>query len=154
MVLMLTLAMVIFLVPAASAGGNGNGRSYSTNLSGSEEVVPVETEATGRATFQATKNGTVLNYQLRVKNIEDVVAAHIHCASAGVDGPVGVTLFSGGLTSANGILAKGKILAPNSGNGCDWANLDAVIAALDSGDTYVNVHTLTNSGGEIRGQIN
>jgi hypothetical protein len=29
-----------------------------------------------------------------------------------------------------------------------------VIDALDSGDTYVNVHTLQSLPGEIRGQVN
>ena len=148
---MLILATALAMTVLIAAGGNG--RSYSTNLSGGEEVGPVETEASGRATFQVTNNGTALNYQVRVKNIQNVVAAHIHCAPAGVNGSVGVTLFSGGVFSGNGSLAHAKVTAPDAGNGCGWADLDDVIDALDGGDTYVNVHTLANLGGEIRGQI-
>ncbi|TDI51295.1 MAG: CHRD domain-containing protein, partial [Acidobacteria bacterium] len=76
-----------------------------------------------------------------------------HCAPADDNGPVGVTLFSGGPTSDNGVLAQGEIAAPNPGNACGWGNVDAVIAAMANGGAYVNVHTLANLGGEIRGQL-
>ena len=62
-------------------------------------------------------------------------------------------MFLGAPVSANGILAQGPIAAPDAANGCGWADLNDVIAALDSGDTYVNVHTLAILSGEIRGQI-
>ena len=42
----------------------------------------------------------------------------------------------------------------DSGNGCGWADLADLVAAMASGDTYVNVHTLANLPGEIRGQLN
>jgi hypothetical protein len=62
------------------------------------------------------------------------------------------------------VLAKGEITAPDAGNSCGWVTLDDVVAAMRTGDTYVNVHTNdgidpTNTGpgdfpgGEIRGQI-
>lgn len=148
-VLLLTLVMFVFLVPAASAGGNGN--SFVASLKGGNEVPPTDTNAQGTAHFKV-KHGE-LSYKLIVANIDNVVASHIHCASAEANGPVGVTLFSGAPVSANGILAQGEITAPNAGNACGWVDLDAVIAALDSGDTYVNVHTLAILSGEIRGQV-
>jgi hypothetical protein len=63
-----------------------------------------------------------------------------------------------------GTLAVGTITAPDPGNACGWTDLAAVLAAMKSGATYVNVHTNdgvppTNTGpgdfpgGEIRGQI-
>lgn len=128
-------------------------QNFRAHLSGDEEVPPVDTDAQGQAIFRLDRSGTELTYKLIVANIEDVVAAHIHCAPAGENGPVGVTLFSGGPTSDDGVLARGTIRAPDDGNGCGWGTLDEVIAAMRSGETYVNVHTLANPPGEIRGQV-
>ena len=60
--------------------------------------------------------------------------------------------YPGGLT--HGMLAHGEILAPDFVNGCGWVTLDDVIDALESGDTYINIHTLQSLSGEIRGQVN
>jgi len=143
--------LIILLVAVGSAAAQPT--NFRANLSGGEEVAPVTTRARGQAVFQLNSSGTTLSFKLIVANIDDVVAAHIHCAPAGVDGPVGVTLFSGGPSSANGVLAQGTIAGPNAVNGCGWANLGNVVTAIQSGDTYVNVHTLANPGGEIRGQV-
>jgi hypothetical protein len=48
---------------------------------------------------------------------------------------------------------QGPIADVNSGNACGWADLEDLVAAMGSGDTYVNVHTLANLPGEIRGQL-
>lgn len=135
------------------ASARGHERNFRTHLSGDEEVPPVETRAQGQANFQLRESGDELRFKVIVANIEDVVAAHVHCAPSGQNGPVGVTLFSGGPTSENGILAEGTITAPDPENGCGWATVDDVVDAMRSGGTYVNVHTVTNPGGEIRGQI-
>jgi glucose/arabinose dehydrogenase len=128
-------------------------RNFRTHLSGAEEVPPVDTNAQGQANLRFNKDFTELNYKLIVANIDDVVAAHIHCAPAGVNGPVGVTLFSGGPTSPNGILAQGTITAPDDGNACNWTDLADVLAAIQNGYAYVNVHTIAHPPGEIRGQL-
>lgn len=131
----------------------GHNRNFRAHLSGENEVPPVDTEAQGQATFQLNRAGDELRYKLIVANIDDVVAAHIHCAPAGANGPIGVTLFSDGPTSENGILAERTITEPDDNNGCGWDDLSDVVEALRSGDAYVNVHTLANPPGEIRGQI-
>ena len=149
--LMLAAALVLLLAVPVYGGQN---RNFVAPLDGGQENPPVDTNATGVAKFQLSKDGSSLGFKLIVANIEDVVASHIHCGVVGVNGPVGVTLFSGGPTSANGTLAEGTITAPNDPNGCGWADLDAVLAAMESGGAYVNVHTFpANPGGEIRGQI-
>ncbi len=133
--------------------GNSENRNFRTHLSGDEEVPPVETDAQGQAKFKLNGTGDELHFKLIVANIDDVVASHIHCAPAGENGPVGVTLFSGGPTSDPGTLAEGTITEPDDGNGCRWSDLDDVLAAMRSGEAYVNVHTLAHPPGEIRGQI-
>jgi hypothetical protein len=83
-----------------------------------------------------------LQFRLVVENINNVRAAHIHCAPAGVNGPVGVTLFSGGgLGPTNGILSQGIATAPDATTTCPWTSLADVVNAMRSGNAYVNVHT-------------
>jgi hypothetical protein len=149
-VVLLVLAALLIAVSAAAARPS----SYRAHLTGAEEVPSVETDAVGQAIIQLNSDGTALSYRLIVANITDVVAAHVHCAPAGVNGPVGVTLFSGSPAGpVNGILAQGTIAAPDADNACGWADLAAVIAAIESGDAYVNVHTVAVGSGEMRGQI-
>ena len=143
--------LIILLVAVGTAAAQPT--NFRANLSGGEEVPPVTTTATGQAVFQLNSIGTELSFRLIVANIDDVLAAHIHCAAKGVDGTVGVTLFSGGPSSVNGVLNEGTIAGPNTVNDCGWAILAEVIADMQSGDAYVNVHTLANLGGELRGQI-
>jgi CHRD domain len=112
------------------------------------------------------EDGATLLFKVNVANIDNTVAAHIHCGAVGVNGPVGVTLFmaapAGGVT--NGTLAEGTITVPDAGNACGWTDTAAVLAAMQTGETYVNVHTNDGvpppntrpgdfPGGEIRGQI-
>jgi hypothetical protein len=143
--LVLGAALVGFAPPAAA------GDNFVAPMSGDEEVPPVDTQATGVAKFKLRDDG--LAFKVNVANIENVIFAHIHCGAVGVNRPIGVTLFHGGPVTVSGTLAQGVITAPDPGNACGWADLDAVVAALESGDTYVNVHTTANPGGEIRGQV-
>jgi len=122
-------------------------------LRGADEVPPIESEGVGVAEFRFLEGGTKLGVRLTVHGLADVVAAHIHCGAPGESGSPGVTLFSGGPVPGNGVLVEGTILAPDPGNGCGWATLADVKAAMEAGSAYVNVHTVAHSGGEIRGQV-
>ena len=141
------------LATTGVAAARGHSRNFRAHLSGENEVPPVDTNAQGQAKFRLDRAGDELHYKLIIANVENVFAAHVHCAPANANGPIGVTLFSGGPTSVSGPLAEGTVTAPDDGNGCGWETLDDVIAAMRSGDAYVNVHTLANRSGEIRGQI-
>jgi hypothetical protein len=157
---MLALALLA-LAPSARAGDN-----FVATLSGGQEVPARATQAVGVATFKLSDDGTALGFKVNVANIDNAFAAHIHCGAVGVNGPVGVTLFAGAPAggAVNGTLAEGTITAPDPGNACGWTDLAAVLAAMASGATYVNVHTNDGvappntgpgdfPGGEIRGQI-
>lgn len=156
LVVLLSFALVMFAFAPAAMAGHGNGApngNHTASLKAQNEVqMPaVESDAAGQAVFKF-RNGA-LSFKLIVANIDNVLAAHIHCAPAGENGPVGVTLFSGGPVTTNGILSQGAITAPDPGNGCGWSSLADVFSAIESGDTYVNVHTPAFPAGEIRGQI-
>lgn len=164
--LLLALAATLAIGIAGSPAAIGEPASFRAVLFGANEVPPRETLARGVATLRFSSEGTELDFRLVVANIENVVAAHIHCGSVGVNGPVGVTLFMGapGGGRTDGVLAHGTVTAPDPGNGCGWTDLAAVEAAIESGNTYVNVHTNDGidpantgagdfPGGEIRGQV-
>jgi hypothetical protein len=155
------LALLVFTSGALAA----QSKNFRAQLSGANEVPARDTRAHGLVFFQL-KGESALKYRLKVANIENVFAAHIHCGAVGVNGPVGVTLFMGSPGSGpfDGVLASGTITAPDAGNNCGWATLADVVAAMQSGGTYVNVHTNDGvdpantgpgdfPGGEIRGQI-
>src|SRR5262245_25386043 len=158
----LTLGLALLaLAPSASAGDN-----FVANLSGGNEVPARDTQAVGVAKFKLRDDGAALLFKINVANLNNAVAAHIHCGTPGVNGPVGVPLFGGpaGGGVSKGTLAEGTITAPDPGNACGWTDLASVIAALQSGNTYVNAHTNDGvppvntgpgdfPGGEIRGQV-
>jgi CHRD domain-containing protein len=138
---------------------------HAAVLSGDDEVPARDTLAKGRALIMID-DADELGALVVVSRIENVFAAHIHCGAPGVNGPVGVTLFSGdpGGGPFSGLLANDTFLAPDPGNLCDWETIGDVVAAMETGNTYVNVHTNDGvappntgagdfPGGEIRGQI-
>lgn len=156
--------LIMIVGVGAVAAGNSN---YQAHLSGRGEVPERGTLGQGQALFNLSEDGTTLHYKLIVANIENVVAAHIHVAPPGVNGPVVAFLYGnapagGGRT--DGVLAEGDITAANLVGPLAGHPLSDLVAAIEAGNTYVNVHTNdgvspTNTGpgdfpgGEIRGQI-
>lgn len=153
--LLVTLTLLLALVMATAAFASGHDRNFTASLKGRNEVPANDSNAAGEAVVRFSKDGSSLSYKLIVANIENVFAAHIHCGEAGVNGPVGVTLFAGSEEAPNGILAEATVTAPNEGNACGWETLDDVLDAILADAAYVNVHTNPGfPGGEIRGQLN
>ena len=137
------------------AGTVQAGLIFVANLSGGQEVPAVATDAFGDARFELNDAGTELNFELNVFAIDNVSQAHIHLAPAGENGPVVAFLFgfsdpATGLV--NGLLSSGIITVADLFGDLvgDFAGL---VAALGSGNIYVNVHTTEFPGGEIRGQV-
>lgn len=96
--------------------------------------------ATGRFIVTAVKSGSsaVVTWRLTFSKLTGrAVAAHIHTGRRGVAGPVVLTLCGPCATGATG---RATVNA-------------ATLAALESGRSYVNVHTARNPAGEIRGQV-
>lgn len=132
--------------------GSGN---HNTHLKGRNEVPAVVTGAQGEAKFKISDDGLSIEYKLIVANIEDVEQAHIHLAPVGVNGPVVVFLFGlvpGGV-DVSGELASGTFDATDLIGPLAGHPLSELIAAIESGGAYVNVHTVAHKSGEIRGQL-
>jgi hypothetical protein len=153
----LVVLVLALAVPAAA----GSQRNFRAHLAGRNEVPPVDTNAQGQAIVRISDDETSLQFKLIVANIEDVTQAHIHCGAAGVNGPVVVFLYGfGPVVSPNGVLSEGArtnadVNPVGSSAACPGgvANFAELVEKIRSGDAYVNVHTLANPGGEIRGQI-
>ena len=124
---------------------------FEVELTGDQErPTPVVTEGEGEAKFES--DGTSVDFELKWNDLSTpAFAAHIHCGGPEEAGPVGVTLFSGGMGTEGEV--QGTFTAPDPGNACGWQTLADVLQAMTSGNTYVNVHTPQFGGGEIRGQV-
>jgi hypothetical protein len=148
------LLLVVTIIPAPAAAvmqGEGSNSYFSAPMDPGQETAVVESDGVGVATvtfLETTVATRVITY-----NLEEIVAAHIHCGAVGEDGPVGVTLFSGGPLTHDGILMDTQAIEPDPENDCGWQDIIDVGDAIQDGEAYFNVHTIAYPDGEIRGQI-
>jgi hypothetical protein len=150
------LTLLIFLALGMAAALAAAARNeFKATLTGSEVVPPVKTAAKGEADFKIGKDGKSLAYKLKVSNIENVGAVHVHTGKKGENGAPVAMLFKGPEKKGrfSGTLAEGKITAKDLMGPLSGKSLKDLIKEIESGDTYVNVHTEQNPGGEIRGQV-
>ena len=137
----------------------GDPHQYGTHLTGDNEVPTNGSKGQGQATFHLSADGTELHYKLNVANIENVTQAHIHLGVAGANGPVTVWLYPSAPPSqlipgrSQGVLNEGVITSANLMGPLAGQTLDDLLARIQSGGAYVNVHTSQFPPGEIRGQI-
>jgi hypothetical protein len=175
-------ASIVVPVRVTAEQHAGEAHNASVHLSGDQEVFtpppggasPADSRAQGQAIIQFARNGDSFDYKLIVSNIDNVVQAHIHCAPAGVNGPIVVWFYpSKTATSAltgptgrqDGVLIEDTITAANvrtftanaaNNAACPLATAGAptfaeVLEKMRGGNAYVNVHTNdgvapTNSG--------
>lgn len=137
------LLLALAVAGAAVARTQATTIQLSTAMKAAEEVpAPAGDVSAARGTFSASatksETGAVVTWQMTFTGLTGPAgAAHIHMAPQGTPGPVVVPLC-------------GPCQSPASGT----ANVNAtVLAALETGGAYVNIHTPTNGPGEIRGQI-
>jgi hypothetical protein len=126
-------------------GQIGSAHVFRAPLSGAEEVPPVDTAASGDSMFGLSGDASRLYYRVMVQDIENVTMAHIHRAPRGVNGSVVYWLTP--QPPNDPVLAPGS---PVSGV-IDVTTAD--VFDLLGENFYVNVHTTSYPGGEIRGQI-
>jgi plastocyanin len=117
---------------------------FTAVLSGdAEKPTPVTTDATGSGMFML--EGHVLNFSLRYRGLSGAATmAHIH-GEADSTTSAGVLInlepyVIGGFDEAGTIAGSILLTAPQR-------------ASVLAGRTYVNIHTVANGPGEIRGQI-
>ncbi|MFY9565528.1 MAG: CHRD domain-containing protein [Nitrososphaeraceae archaeon] len=130
-------------------------QEFTAELSGEAEVPPVETEASGDATFELNSAGDQMTYTIDVENIDRVLYAHIHQGSSDENGDIVVTLFNPSSPTAevSGELANGTITASSLEGPLQGKQMSDLIGLINNGTAYVNVHTEENPPGELRGTI-
>lgn len=156
----LRLLVALFLLAAlGTMAAFADSPSFSAHLAGRNEVPAVDTRAQGQAHFKLSDDGTALEYKLIAANIENILQSHIHVGPPGVNGPVVAFLYPDAPPAVlipgrfNGVLAEGVITAEDLRGPLEGMSLDALLAEVEAGNTYVNLHTTQFPGGEIRGPI-
>ena len=141
---------------------------FRTNLTGAQEVTPppppsgVLTDTRGRAEVRFNRELSAATVEVVVRGGTGIIQAHLHCASAGVNGPIAVTLFDipppG--QDINGELVRLTVendditdVSADAACGVPLNNIAALAFAMVAGRIYVNVHSTANPAGEIRGQL-
>jgi hypothetical protein len=121
------------------------------NLTGSEEVPPVQTNATGMAGISAyTVAGDSITYDINATNIQGVTAGHVHFGKPGENGPIVFTMFKYD-SPRNEVLETGTITADKLEGPMMGKKVSDLAFAGGNGSLYMNIHTVENPNGEIRG---
>jgi hypothetical protein len=157
------LARPVTVTAGPSSSSASSDKEFSARLTGSKEVPPVDTDATGRLRLTANSQQDALDYQLSVSNLNGIVTgAHIHRGSTGTNGPVVANLNIGGAfasasagdgaatasTSSGGTITSADLKGPLVGK-----HVSDLIKLIEDGKAYANVHTRHHPNGEIRGQL-
>jgi len=178
--LRIKLAVGVAVLGAAGVGtaAIAHDRSkFSTGLSGYEEVVAgstsgtLSTQANGFFRASVNRGQSELRYSLSYRGPFDanaaggtVTQAHIHLGARAVNGGISAFLCSNlgngpaGTPACppegtvNGTITPEQVVGP-AGQGIAAMQFGELVQAMRAGATYVNIHTTTFGGGEIRGQI-
>jgi len=162
---MAIVTSLILSVPTA----RGDSISFAANLVGSLEVPPTGSPATGSALVVIDTVANTMQVNVTFSGLEGTTtASHIHCCLASpflVGSNVGVatavptfTGFPLGVTS--GTYSHLFDLTAASSYNPAFVTLEggtvagaeaALVTGIETGETYLNIHTMMFPGGEIRG---
>lgn len=113
--------------------------TFVASLNGGEEVPEVVTDGLGLAVIHYTVGQLAFEIDAQLTALSsDITGVHLHAGMPGENGPVIVDL--GDLRDGNRISGRMD------------ASVETLIE-LFNGNVYINVHTMNNPAGEIRGQL-
>lgn len=160
-----TLKLAAIAACLTLSGAANAATVYKATLLGVNENPPVATPGNGVAFL--TIDGDLLTVAATFDNLlGNVAAAHVHCCAPAPTN-IGVatqtptfTGFPSGVTSGSyqhdfsltALSTYNPAFVTANGGTAEGAR-DALLAALDSGQAYFNIHTTFAPGGEIRGQF-
>lgn len=139
--------IVILAVCAAgavawAASANAASEKFKVDLTGAQQVPPVESPGKGSADLTYDPATRVLTWTVTYSGLSGpATMAHFHGpAPAGKNGPVAVWISTKG-GSAEAPIKGEATLTPEQAQ------------QFSAGEWYINVHTAAHPGGEIRGQV-
>jgi hypothetical protein len=154
---------------AAALPAQAHEQIYGAPLLGSSETPPAITPGNGSVTLTLDLDLLTLRVQASFSDLTGTTtAAHIHCCTvepgtgnAGVASmtpsftgfPVGVTAGSYDATFDLSLNSSYNAAFITANGGTVSGAFNALVAGLDAGRAYFNVHTTTFPGGEIRGLL-
>jgi CHRD domain-containing protein len=147
------------LVAIASTAVPASAQTFTltATLTGAQETPApgLNTGAFGNATVVVNMRTRTVTWNVNVFNLPSgVTAGHIHVGAVGTPGPT-VVNFTVPTGASNDFAITGSAedttftLRPDQG----IRSADDMFQAILGGNTYVNVHSAVNTGGEIRGQL-
>ena len=159
-------ATVALTLTGAAAYAQRHGNNLRAVLVSFNQVPSVLAPSSGTFEGQLNSNGTI-SFTLSYANMTSAVTqAHIHFGASRTNGGVMVFLCggtkpacpaSGTLTGTIAAADVSTLPASNADSvipqGIQPADLNALLEAIGSGNTYINVHTANFPNGEIRGQV-
>lgn len=147
------LALCLALATPAYAGDQ-----WSAKLTGDESLPPTDSQAQGMIHFKLQPDGS-LRWFMTVANLENITMAHLHLGPRGSSGGIVVWLYPKAPPEQlipgrrSGILSSGTLTAADLRNVLQGKSIPDLIALMDAGQIFVNVHTTKFGAGEIRGQL-
>jgi hypothetical protein len=129
-------------VAAWSGATNAASESFKVELTGAQQVPPVETAGKGTADLTYDSATRMLTWDITYSGLSaPATMAHFHGpAAAGKNGPVALWLSKKGSPAESPIKGEATLTPEQA-------------AQFTAGDWYINVHTSAHPGGEIRGQV-
>jgi hypothetical protein len=163
------MVSLIIIIAAGAVVVSQNTKEIKALLTGYEEVPVVSTTGSAELRARISNDDSQIDYELIYADLEGTVTqAHIHIGQVGVNGGISLWLCANNppITNAppgtqpcpqppatiTGTLTAANVNGPTA-QGIGAGELDEVIKAIRAGKTYVNIHSTTWPGGEIRSQI-
>lgn len=160
---LLLLLSLFFLAEAHRLGGDHDGdedenddkMEFEALGLGKFEVPPVASDTKAELELEVNKKLTKIKYELEVENGTGIIFAHLHCAPVGENGPVVAFVFGPVPEGVNvdGDLSKGTITDADIRPTACGSTVAEVVHSIKAGNVYLNVHSLANRSGEVRGQV-
>jgi hypothetical protein len=155
-----SLAAAFVMIACSAMAQETRARNARAVLNSYQENVTLSTTGVGELMLRI--NDETIDYVLTYSGLEGgaATAAHIHVGTRHVNGGVAAFLCGGGDKPAcpategtvEGTIDPADIIGP-AGQGVPAGAFGEFVGLIRLGVTYVNVHTPTWPGGEIRGQI-